>query len=86
MKQYRIYTEARQLDRVRDETNAHFSNFTIYRVEGRYKSIPENSLVIEIIAEERAYPFVKALAESIKFFNNQDSVLITSHAITTESV
>lgn len=86
MKLYKIYTEAKQLDSILAETEDCFSNFTVYLVEGAYMGVQETSMVIEIIAEKREYPLVKTLAESIKLLTNQDSVLITSHDVTTESV
>lgn len=77
MKQFRIYTEDKNREEIQEETAVCFANFTIYLVEGCYQGQSEQSLVIEIITDEKEYPLVKTLAESIKHLNNQQAVCLT---------
>ncbi len=73
---YRILTENKNLDNVKKLAAAHFDGFTIYKAVGYWKGNEEESLVIEIWAQEKDEAMVRALAEKIKVINSQESVLI----------
>lgn len=77
MKQFRIYTEAKNIGTMLDEVEACFSSITTYLVDGIWRGARETSCVIEIIAHESEYALVKTLAESIKHLNKQQAVCLT---------
>lgn len=78
MKLYRIYTEDKKDDV--GITNliaqAGFDGATLLHGVGVYKGISEHSLVVEIGADE--FVPVQCLAEAIKAWNVQESVMIVT--------
>ena len=75
---YRILTEDKNRDKIEHETRKLFPGFTIIEATGYWKSSKEKSLIIEIWAGDDVYisPIITTLAERIKAFNNQESVLV----------
>ena len=87
MKLYRIYTEKKSLDKIRNLLNVCFECYTIIEGQGTWKSKREASLIIELLLngdvnEKRVY----AVADSIKVLNKQEAVLITSQEIETRLI
>lgn len=87
--QFRLYAENLNADDIIGETT-HFgiNNFTYYIVDGKYKGIGEQTLIIEVIIGEnwnygidRTRQAFKNLADYIKELNNQESVLLTEQPI-----
>jgi hypothetical protein len=87
MKLYRIYTENKNLNKVRNLLNVCFECYTIIDGQGTWKSKGEKSIIVELILngevnEKRVY----AVAESIKTINKQEAVLITAHEVETRLI
>ena len=82
---YRIYTELKNLENIAHILNSSFEGYTMYPARGVWKGIPEKALVIEII-EESAQEKVLCAARSIKEFNGQDAVFITTEKIEAELI
>jgi hypothetical protein len=87
MKLYRIYTEKKSLDKIRNLLNVCFECYTIIEGQGTWKSKGEKSVIIELLLngdvnEKRVY----AVADSIKVLNKQEAVLITAQEIETRLI
>lgn len=61
-----------------------FDGFTIIHTKGFWKGSEENSIIVEILTENKT--LIKAIAKAIKRFNKQDKVLVTSHAVDCELI
>ena len=75
MKLYRIYTENKNLDGIKDILNRNFKAYTIFFGVGVWEGIEEKNLTIEIIGENFDIA-VEVTAGTIKIFNNQQAVLL----------
>ncbi len=73
---YRICTEDKNRQGLETVVGMYYDGFTILSGRGYWKGTAENSLVIEIVAEEEDAPKILALAENIKIKNGQESVLV----------
>ena len=87
MKHYRIYTEKKNRDKIRNLLNVCFECYTIIEGQGTWKSKGEKSVIVELLLngdvnERRVY----AVADSIKILNKQEAVLITSQEIETRLI
>lgn len=71
---YRIFTEDVHRERIEELVSAHFDGFTLIPAIGFWKGARESSLIIEIETDDVVS--VRELADSIKFANAQESVLI----------
>ncbi len=76
MKCYRIYTENKNPERLKELTSLCFDGFTVIRTTGFWKGAPESALIIEIYTENAE--LVRALAGAIKRNNKQEAVLLTA--------
>jgi len=77
MKTYRIYTEDKNRECIIALTVKKFDSFTVYNAQGYWKGQAEDSLVIEIIDEDKDIRYrVNTLAYEIKILNQQEGVLI----------
>ena len=83
---YRIYTEHvcnEFTDTVINKiVPAYFGSFNVIKDTGSYNGTRENSLIIEIFTlpiedDNKVRTLVHSLAEDIKYYLKQDSVLIT---------
>ncbi len=83
MKLYRIYTENLQRARIEVEANKLLESYTILTGTGYWRGANENTLIIERLADESAIEYIriKQLARTIKAFNKQDAVLVTSQDV-----
>lgn len=73
---YRIYTENKNLKKVKRVLNRFFDGYTIYHAEEAWKGKSENSLVIEVYNERPTR--VNACAEEIRDLNKQECVVVQS--------
>jgi hypothetical protein len=85
MKLYRIYTENKNLDGIKDIINRNFKEYTLFYGVGVWQGIEEKSLVIEIVGESLEIA-VEVTAGAIKIFNNQQAVLVTVQEIESKLV
>ena len=76
MKTYRIYTENKNLEGIKDILNRNFKAYTIFYGVGVWEGIKEKNLTIEIIGEKFDIA-VEVMARTIKILNNQQAVLVT---------
>lgn len=84
---YRIYTQDVNRETIRDAVAQYFTNFTfILNAAGMWQGISEASLIVEIIGTLADAANVRAVAVSIRGYNNQDAVLITRSSIESELV
>lgn len=76
MKVFRIYTENKNPERLKELISICFDGFTVIKTKGFWKGVPENALLIEIYTEN--VELIRALASAIKKNNKQEAVLVTS--------
>lgn len=76
MKVFRIYTENKNENKLKELISICFDGFTVIRTKGFWKGVPENALLIEIYTENAE--LIRALAGAIKKNNKQEAVLVTS--------
>ena len=83
---YRLYTERR--DNLAELTARYFPGFTLLDGVGFWDNVHEETTIIEIIASDVVGHVVRLreLAETIRNTNNQHAVIITSHAIISETI
>jgi len=82
---YRIQTESDHIigrhrefrENIVKIVSRYFDGFTIINCEGYWKGIAENSVIIEIIAENE-FPKILAIADEIRIANKQECVLVSS--------
>lgn len=73
---YRIYTEDKNPEKIEAIVSHRFPGFTLSKAEGFWRFQKENSLIIEVVIEEKDDPLISDLAREIKEANEQESVLI----------
>lgn len=78
MKCFRIYTENKRDGVAERLTAAHFVGFNITETTGYWQGQREDSIVIEIIANDDEALKVEALANEIKRELQQEAVLVTA--------
>jgi hypothetical protein len=83
-KLYRLFTEDKNRPTLFDLVNCYFPGFTAYPTMGYWQKKKEESLCIEIVTAESH--FVYTLAENIKDFNNQESVLVQELSLTSRFI
>ena len=71
---YRILTEAKNVEEVKQELIRLGLDYTVYCAEGSYQGTQEQSLIIELDNVSRE--LVLAAAKQIKEMNAQDAVLV----------
>ena len=76
MKLFRIYTENKNPERLKELISICFDGFTVIRTKGFWNGVPENALLIEIYTENAE--LIRALAGAIKKNNKQEAALVTS--------
>ena len=81
---FRIYTEDVNREEIERIVSARFEGFTEIPAIGFWQGQRENSLVIEISTSD--VDAVKDIAESIRVFNHQTSVMVTESAEATTFV
>jgi hypothetical protein len=82
MKVYRIYTENKNLGAIKKNLSKTFEGYTIIKTSGIWKGKEEESIIIEIVSSNpNELSYIQAFAETIKRFNQQDSVLITANEV-----
>jgi hypothetical protein len=91
MKRYRIYSEFindNNLKVIKEKTVKLLGFGTIYRngITGVWSGSQERSFIIEYIGQPKEQYKIKKLAEFIKQYNSQESVLITSENIESELI
>ena len=76
---YRIYTENKNLHKIRSAVKSFFpQGATIYDTHGIFEGSIEESVVIELIVSQERETDVMNLAKDIKVLNEQIAVKITS--------
>lgn len=87
---YRIYTEKKNTGMIENLLNIYFKGYTLINGTGYYEGEKENSLIIEILLEPSGTNLNRdnllKIADEIKRFNNQKSVLITCTNINAEFI
>jgi hypothetical protein len=90
---YRIYTEAKNVDGIKNLVKFYFDGTTIYMTDGFFEGQSEKSLVIEVILDREwgdgphpNYSKVRTFAEFLKNSNEQKSVLITRTEVEVEII
>jgi len=81
---YRIYTENKNIKRIKYILNTRFDSYTIYNAVGIWKGKDEKTLVIEIIGSDMLE--VYSVAESVRKINKQDAVLVTKSFVEGELI
>jgi hypothetical protein len=81
MKCYTIYTETTDVVAILEICDLHFSGYTYYLANGRYKGRREDSMVIEVVSTSLDIQRVYSAAKEIKKTTRQASVLVTEHTI-----
>lgn len=79
---FEIFTENKQLVHIIALTILRFPNTTFTQSMGVYKGVPEEGLIITIIAPETDRSTVLSLARDIKEMNKQNSVLVVETPVT----
>lgn len=80
---YKIYTEDKNINKVKNIISGFFAGFTIYKGNGYWQGINEKSLIIEINGSKKDFKKIKTISEKIKKTNKQEAVLLTSQKIKT---
>lgn len=75
---YRLYTERKNIDKIKDIATKYFSGFTILTGTGFWKGEKEESLILEITGGKEEKEKVKKLGKDIKKTNDQESILFQS--------
>lgn len=90
MQLYRIYTEKKNIGAIENLLNIYFKGYTLINGTGYYEGEKENSLIVEVILEPSGtnlnHDNLQKIADEIKKFNNQKSVLITCSNIVADFI
>ncbi len=75
---YRIFTEYRNIDKIKRIAARNMDGFTVIPADGYWKGQEENSVIIEYVGNDTTLDRsrVQAVAEQIKKVNHQDVVLV----------
>ena len=84
MKSFKIYTENKNEDWIKELLNISFDGFTIIYTQGHWKGKQEDSIIVEILTDDKA--LIKAVSQKIKAYNNQEAVLISGHDVDVELI
>ena len=85
-KLYRILTEnVNRLD-IERLVDSVFDSYTIFEASGRWESIPEPSLAIDIVASKYEADLVRSTAKAIKLVNHQQAVLVLTLDVDSELI
>lgn len=79
MKSFKIYTENKNEDYIKELLNVAFDGFTVIHTKGFWKGQEEDALCIEIFTDNAT--LIKAISKKIKHYNNQDAILITESEV-----
>lgn len=86
MNLYRIYTENKDLPKIKEICNKYADGYTLIPAVGCWKGTEEHSVIIEIIGtEDDQFTKVNPIAQEIAWVNHQESVLVTVCPITSYS-
>lgn len=76
---YRLYTEDKNRETVKEIVSKYFDGYTLLSGEGVWKGNEEKSLVIEIYTlDHNAEHVIQKIADEIEIRNEQESVLVVS--------
>lgn len=88
MESVRLYTEKKE--NLTELASQQFESFTLYDAIGAWKGTTENSVIIEIIANDdnvdSVWHAAKGLAEIIKRINRQQAVMLTRQNVNMELI
>lgn len=73
---FEIFTENKNLISITALTVRRFPGATLVQSMGVYKGIPEEGVIITVVAPESDRSTVQSLARDIKEMNQQESVLV----------
>jgi hypothetical protein len=75
---YRIFTERKDVRKIRRICNHWFPAYTMHDAQGSWKGIPEKSLIIEVMGGDmpHARQRVQEAAREIRDANKQECVLV----------
>lgn len=79
---FEIFTENKNLPQTIALTIRRFPNSTFVQSMGVYKGVPEEGLIITILAPENDRSTIQSLARDIKEMNKQESVLVVETPVT----
>lgn len=80
--QYVIFTEDKQIQKIRSLIDQHLGSATLYFGQGLWNNHPEASLTIVYLGFETCRCEVEELAKAIKELNKQECVYLVSSPIT----
>ena len=80
MKMYRIYTENKNLEGIKEILNRTFNAYTLFEGLGVWRGTEEKNLTIEILSEI-APMYLALVVYDIKKANNQEAVLLTWYEV-----
>jgi hypothetical protein len=83
---YRIYTERKNVDGIKEILDDGFDGYTLIFAAGVWEGETESSLIIEIIGETKQSYTIHCVAKEIAHLNNQDAVLITQAVVEGELI
>lgn len=89
MKLYRLYTENKNVEGIKEIINAYFSGYTLIEGVGIWNGISEKSLIVEVVnftGKSNLEAEFKLIAGAIKKLNCQDAVLLTVQEIESKFV
>jgi len=79
---YRLYTEAKNVDRLHELIGEDFKGYTAIKSLGVYNGKVEDSIVFEIVDDSLGtLSVLAAISEIIRRENNQECVLVTRNEI-----
>ena len=76
MKLYRIYTENKNLEGIKEILNRAFQSYTLLEGVGIWRGVQEKCLVVEIL-NDITPAYLEIVATDIKFLNKQEAILLT---------
>jgi hypothetical protein len=90
MQIWRVYTEKKNVGAIENLFNIYFKGYTLIEGTGYWEGEKEKSLIVELLLTEsgtnKNSEDLKKIADEIKIFNNQKSVLITCQNIYAEFI
>lgn len=90
MQIWRMYTEKKNIGAIENLLNIYFKGYTLIEGIGYWEGEKEKSLIVELLLLESGTnqnsENLKKIADEIKIFNNQKTVLITCQNINADFI
>lgn len=87
-RKWTIHTEFKNVKYIRNllDSVLGYIGYTLIPCQGAWHGKREKALKIEVIHDKDVSYLITHIAESIKRFNRQDAVLVTSHSIESDLI